>query len=118
MIEVIEIIHEMKLNDEPFTLIKAGTKVIELRLNDEKRRKLAVGDKIEFTNRDTNEKIMTEVIKLHNYQNFEELYKHFDKISLGYSDDEVANPNDMNKYYKEEDQNKYGVVGIEIKLIK
>lgn len=43
-------IHEMKLNNEPFTLIKAGTKVIELRLNDEKRRKLAVGDKIEFTN--------------------------------------------------------------------
>ena len=33
-------IHMMKLNDEPFTLIKAGTKVIELRLNDEKRRKI------------------------------------------------------------------------------
>lgn len=118
MIEVIEIIHEMKLNDEPFTLIKADTKVIELRLNDEKRTKLAVGDKIEFTNRDTNEKIMTEVIKLHNYPSFEELYKHFDKISLGYSDNEEANPSDMNKYYKKEEQNKYGVLGIEIKLIK
>lgn len=33
-------IHMMKLNDEPFTLIKAGTKVVELRLNDEKRRKI------------------------------------------------------------------------------
>ena len=32
-------IHMMKLNDEPFTLIKAGTKVIELRLNDEKKKK-------------------------------------------------------------------------------
>lgn len=118
MIEVIEIIHEMKLNDEPFTLIKVGTKVIELRLNDEKRRKLAVGDKIEFTNRDTNEKIMTEVIKLHNYQSFEELYKHFDKISLGYAEDEIADPKDMEQYYPQDKQEKYGVLGIEIKVLE
>ena len=57
-------IHEMKLNNEPFTLIKAGTKVIEMRLNDEKRRKIKIGDKIEFTSRDSGEKIMTEVIKM------------------------------------------------------
>lgn len=110
--------HEMKLNNNPFSLIKLGTKTIELRLNDEKRRKIVVGDRIEFTNRDTNEKIMTEVIKLHNYTNFKELYKHFDKISLGYLEDDEANPSDMNEYYSEEEQNKYGVLGIEIKLIK
>ena len=57
-------IHEMKLNNEPFTLIKAGTKVIEMRLNDEKRRKIKIGDKIEFTSRDSGEKIMTEVINV------------------------------------------------------
>ncbi len=28
--------HEMKLNNEPFERIKNGTKIIELRLNDEK----------------------------------------------------------------------------------
>lgn len=50
-------IHEMKLNNEPFTLIKAGTKVIEMRLNDEKRRKIKIGDKIEFTSRDSGEKL-------------------------------------------------------------
>ncbi len=111
-------IHEMKLNNEPFALIKAGSKTIELRLNDEKRRKLAVGDKIEFTNRDTNEKIITEVIKLHNYPSFEELYKHFNKVSLGYLEGEKAEPSDMNKYYSEEEQNKYEVLGIEIKLVK
>ena len=111
-------IYEMKLNNEPFNLIKSGSKTIELRLNDEKRRKLAVGDKIEFINKDTNEKIMTEVIKLHNYPSFEELYKHFDKATLGYSEGAKAEPSDMNKYYSEEEQNKYGVLGIEIKLIK
>ena len=30
--------HEMRLHDEPFNLIKNGTKTIELRLYDEKRR--------------------------------------------------------------------------------
>ena len=33
-------------------------------------------------------------------------------------ENEEANPNDMNKYYSEEEQQKYGVVGIEIKLLK
>lgn len=111
-------IHEMKLNNEPFTLIKAGTKVIEMRLNDEKRRKIKIGDKIEFTSRDSGEKIMTEVINLHNYQSFAELYKHFNKKVLGYSDNEAADSADMNKYYSKEEQDKYGVLGIEIKLVK
>ena len=40
--------HEMKLYDAPFELIKSGKKTIEVRCNDEKRRKLNVGDKIIF----------------------------------------------------------------------
>ena len=45
--------HNMNLNNRPFKSIKEGTKTIELRLNDEKRSLLKVGDEIEFTNRDT-----------------------------------------------------------------
>lgn len=71
--------HEMKLNNEPFECIKNGTKTIELRLNDEKRKLLTVGDYIEFTNRVTNEKLLVEVIDLFKYNSFEELYKHFNK---------------------------------------
>lgn len=74
------------------------------------------GDIIEFTNRITNEKISTKVIKLYLFNNFDELYKQFDKISLGYKENEIASPNDMNIYYSKEEQEKYGVVGIEIKL--
>ena len=37
------------LNNRPFKSIKEGTKTIELRLNDEKRSLLKVGDEIEFT---------------------------------------------------------------------
>ena len=108
-------IHEMKLNNEPFTLIKAGTKVIEMRLNDEKRRKIKMYLLLQVI---WILKIMTEVINLHNYQSFAELYKHFNKKVLGYSDNEAADPADMNKYYSKEEQDKYGVLGIEIKLVK
>ena len=41
-------IHKMNLNPEPFERILSGRKTIELRLNDEKRRLIKVGDKIEF----------------------------------------------------------------------
>ena len=41
----------------------------------------------------------------------------FDKVSIGYNEDEVANPNDMKKYYSMEEQECYGVLAIEIKLI-
>ena len=57
--------HNMNLNNRPFKSIKEGTKTIELRLNDEKRSLLKVGDEIEFTNRDTNEKLSVDIINLH-----------------------------------------------------
>ena len=110
-------IHNMRLHNSPFELIKNGTKTIELRLNDEKRQLLNIDDIIVFENRSTNEIIHTIVVNLHKYNSFEELYKHFDKISLGYSENEEANYKDMEKYYLPSEQEKYGVVGIEIKLI-
>lgn len=111
-------IHKMKLKDKPFKSIKAGTKTIELRLYDEKRKLLNVGDVIEFTNIDTKEVIKVEILQLHRFNNFDDLYKHFNKISMGYEENEVAKPSDMEEYYSKEEQQEYGVVGIEIKLLK
>lgn len=110
--------HNMYLNDGPFTRIKSGTKTIELRLYDEKRQLLKEKDWIEFTNRVTLEVIMVEVVRLHKYSSFEELYKYFDKIAMGYDKDDIANPKDMEKYYSKEEQDKYGVIGIEIRVIE
>ena len=107
--------HNKNLNNRPFKSIKEGTKTIELRLNDEKRSLLKVGDEIEFTNRDTNEKLSVDIINLHKYPSFEELYKHFDKVEMGYNKDDIAEPKDMEAYYSKEEQNKYGVLGIEIR---
>ena len=110
--------HEMKLNDGPFTNIKNGTKTVELRLNDEKRQLLKIKDLIEFTNRETLEQMLVEIENLYHYPSFEELYKHFDKVSTGYKEEDVADPKHMEEYYSKEEQEKYGVLGIEIKKLK
>ncbi|MBQ8044030.1 MAG: DUF3850 domain-containing protein [Clostridia bacterium] len=107
----------MKLNEEPFKAIKAGTKTLEMRLYDDKRRKVQVGDIIEFEHRDTKEKISVCVVALHVYPSFEDLYNIFDKVSLGYAPHEIALYTDMEQYYLPTEIEKYGVVGIEIRLI-
>jgi ASC-1-like (ASCH) protein len=89
-----------------------------MRLNDEKRSLIKVGDFIKFINRVTNEEITTLVKGLYYYESFDELYRHFDKVSIGYDEDEDVDPNDMSQYYSNEDIEKYGVVGIEIKVTK
>ncbi len=111
--------HYMNLDSEPFSLIKSGQKSIELRLFDEKRRQISAGDNIVFTNTCTGEKLNTTVLKLHRFQNFEELYRELPLLKCGYCDENIssAGPTDMEKYYSIDEQNKFGVVGIELKLI-
>lgn len=112
-----DMVHEMKLRSGPFFAIKNGKKDIELRLLDEKRRGISVGDEIVFISMDSPEnKVRTLVKKLHIFENFAELYANFDNTRLGYSKDEKPDPKDMEKYYTPEEQKLYGVVGIEIKL--
>lgn len=109
--------HEMRLHDGPFKLIQAGTKTIEMRLYDEKRQMIQVGDEIEFTSRVTGEKQLTEVVAMHIYSSFADIYRDYDKVSLGYDVNEEASSVDMEQYYSKEEQEKYGVVGIEIRNI-
>lgn len=109
--------HYMKLHNDPFNLIKSGTKTVELRLNDLKRQKIKVGDLIEFTNRVTDEKMVVRVVDLIKFNSFSDLYKNFSKVSMGYREDEDANPSDMELYYSLEEQAKYGVLAIKIEKI-
>lgn len=108
---------EMKLNKEPFDKIKQGKKTVEMRLYDEKRASLKVGDEIKFTNRtDEKEFILTEIKSLHIFRSFADLYDHFDKKLLGYEEFENADPKDMEHYYSEEEQKRFGVVGILVEI--
>ena len=105
----------MNLYPEPFNSIKAGSKKVEMRLFDEKRRKLSVGGLIAFANTKTKEELIAEIVELKQFDSFESLYMNYKKTDIGYKDNEVANPDDMLSYYSKEDIRKYGVVAIEIK---
>ncbi len=109
-------VHQMKLQSVPFEMIKSGEKTIELRLNDEKRQHIKIGDKIVFTNTANRETLNTTVAKLHRFNSFDELYKSLPLLQCGYTSENVdkATPSDMEQYYSLEEQKKYGVVGIEL----
>ena len=111
--------HKMKLRSQPFNMIRSGQKTYELRLYDEKRQRVEVNDEIEFSCLDGNETpFVVRVIALHLFKNFGELYATLPLLECGYTKETIdtASPEDMNQYYSLEEQARYGVVGIEIKL--
>ena len=114
-----KMIHYMKLNPAPFEMIKSGQKTIELRLFDEKRRLVKVGDRIVFTNTVTAATVNTEVVKLYRFDSFEALFSSLPLLKCGYTSEmlDEASSADMVKYYSVENQERYGVLGIEINLI-
>jgi ASC-1-like (ASCH) protein len=65
----------MKLQSEPFGQIQSGTKKIEIRLFDEKRQKIHVGDTIFFSCMDNElDTIQTKVTDLVQFGTFKELF--------------------------------------------
>lgn len=108
-------IHRMKLVDFAFKKMKSKEKTIEIRLNDEKRQLIKVGDIIEFKHVDTGDILKTQVIKLHKFNTFQELFDKFEHSKLGIKEDDDASI--MNNFYTENDQKKYKALGIEIKVI-
>ena len=105
-------VFQMHLCHDNFLKISNGTKTIEMRLNDRKRSGISAGNVIVFTDSVYGNQIKCTVSNVFKYDTFEELYKNHSKESIGYSYDEEANPEDMLKYYKKSEIEKYGVIGI------
>ena len=110
-------IYEMKLKSLPFAQIKTGKKRVELRLYDEKRRKIKAGDTVRFTEMETGEILLVKVTAVRVFASFKELYAAYEKTELGYREDEIASPKDMEQYYPAEEIKAFGAVGIEIELL-
>lgn len=111
--------HEMNVDGEWFCKIANGSKTVELRLNDEKRRAVRVGDYVILNNLGGGPliKCVVKVTALHVFRTFEELYKNLDMTKCGYSQSDAPNPDDMLAYYSAERQHLFGVVGIEFELL-
>lgn len=111
--------HEMRLYREPFEKIARGTKTIELRLNDPKRQMLQVGDRIRFVCREQPElAVAARIEALHPFADFAALYAALPLDQCGYTPEEAvtASPKDMEQYYTPEEQKRYGVLGIQLRL--
>ncbi len=112
--------HIMNLNPSPMEKIRDGKKTMELRLYDEKRKLISIGDTIKFINTEnTNDTLYVTVIDLYIFKSFTELYNNLPLLKCGYTEENIntASPSDMEMYYSKEKQNQYGVIGIEISLI-
>ena len=116
----IPVTHDMSLREAPFRAVADGTKVIEMRLLDEKRRKIRIGDRIRFTLSDGTETVTVLVVGLHPFPSFEALYASLipvvGAVGLGYADGKIPHPEDMLDYYSEDSITRYGVIGIEIRV--
>ena len=107
---------EMKVHLHPdvFEIVRMGKKDIEVRVNDEKRRKLKVGDTLAFLKRpNDDEEIRAKVVGLEYYDYFDTLVDNYDmeRIYLSnYTKEEYLE--EMKRFYTREEQEKYGVVAI------
>lgn len=106
---------KMNLNSEPFEKIKNGSKIYELRLYDEKRRAIDVGDKIIFECRGGT--CVTVVTAMVIAPTFRDLFNIVPMRFCGYVDGDgyTAEKNGMDKYYSRAEQLMYHVVAIRVK---
>lgn len=111
--------HVLKLQPKYFDYINNGTKRIELRLYDEKRQKINIGDTIVFQKEpELADTIKVKVIGLLRYDSFENLFKDFD-ISV-MADNSMTKKellDVLEEFYTPEKQKTYGVLGIRIEKI-
>lgn len=107
----------MKLSDVPFAMITDGRKTIESRLFDDKRQKVQLGDELIFSRLDDPSRtVHTKVVGLLRYADFNDMFSRNDPRRFGGRDaDELAEQ--ILTFYSIEDQEKYGVLGIEIERI-
>ena len=112
--------HEMRLTDEPFDIIVSGKKTIEVRLYDEKRRELSVGDIIIFYRKShVTDMCAVTVVGLRRYDNFLQLFSSERLADTGCVDliaEQAAQI--MYKYYSSEQEEKDGMLAIEIRLLE
>jgi len=112
-------LHKMKLNPAPFNAIMNQTKTIELRLYDDKRARLSIGDTIIFSRIDDSDRQLAVRIKgLYRSENYVSLFEDLSLKNCGFDTDDCEEAvKRMEKIYAPERINKYGVLGISIELI-
>ena len=109
--------HSMKVQTKYYHLLKSGIKTVELRLMDEKRQQIKAGDSITFSDlSNPQDTFMAEVIALHYAPSFDKLCDIIQPRQAGFSTKQEL-IDCLQEFYTPENQQKYGVVGIEVKRL-
>ncbi|MBQ8425832.1 MAG: ASCH domain-containing protein [Clostridia bacterium] len=110
--------HIMKLREIYFNKIKDGEKIYEIRLNDEKRKLISIGDTLTFLKEPNHtETLETIVEELIHYNSFEEMTNSLDPYEIGFDNEEKQSIIDIyHSFYSTEEENKYGVLAIKVKV--
>ena len=103
------------LDSDIFDIVDSGTKDVEIRLNDEKRRQLKVGDTLVFLRRpddiDSIEATITNLVYLNSFEDAFNSYEMKRVYLENTSKEDYINL--MKRFYSDEEVSKYGVVAIE-----
>ncbi|BAN75520.1 MULTISPECIES: ASCH domain-containing protein [Lacticaseibacillus] len=107
---------KMGLMHDQFELVREGSKTIEIRLNDQKRQQLRVGDPIVFEDLTTQQRLSKQVAKLEKFVSFVQLYDHYQGIVVGSAPtDSVAKMvSDTYRIYSKQQEAEHGVLAIHL----
>lgn len=111
----------MHLNPAAFAAIQAGTKTIEVRLNDPKRQLVEVGDMLTFTNlADPKQQETARVVSLQVFRTFADLYQYFPHEAVGslVTDSLAQIVAETHATYAPEREKRWGVLAIGVQVMR
>lgn len=118
----------MHLSEEMFLAMKEGTKTVDVRLFDDKRKLVDIGDYIEFHNGDSHIKMRVLDIRIeHTFKEIFERNTDLWNTSLYYTPEQLGSPKEysletlikeMYKWYSKEQEEKYGVIAFTLEKQK
>ena len=110
--------HEIKVKEQYYNKIQNKEKIYEVRLFDEKRQKIKIGDIIKINKEPQMvESLNAKVIDLLYFKNFKEMANNISAKQIGFdgsSREYIVN--EYHKFYGEQEEQKYGVVAIKIEV--
>lgn len=111
-------VNVMHLDPRQFDLLKCGIKTIEVRLLDEKRKKIKAGDAVYFVRNSQRLQVLkTEVLSVHTYASFDEVYSTFDVAALGFRGATMMEYlENFYSIYSDEEEYRCGVVAFQVKV--
>lgn len=112
--------HKMGLYETYFNQIKEGKKTVEVRLFDQKRRRIEVGHTIEFIKLpEQNDSLNVEVTELRNFDTFKQIYENIPFEDLG-GEGWLLEEMLQGTYeiYTPEQEKRWGVLAIRLRYLK